>query len=1058
MPERPLRGVVLPGLLGCFFLSGAAGLIYQVAWGKALGLVFGHTAYALATVLAVFMGGLAVGSTWLGRLSERRPRPIALYGWIEFGVAAMGAVSLAGLATVRAAYVAAYPVAAGHSALLVILRFIGAAVVLFLPTFLMGGTLPVLMRGLARDSTEVGPQLARLYWVNTAGGVAGTLAAGFVFLPTLGLKLTLEIAVALNLIAAGVAIKLSGGEPTVTLVPSARVSENLPIEHQTPHAVLRSRFLLVCFAIVGATAMAYEIGWTRLLATQLGGSTYAFALMLATFLTGIVMGSALFEVWSRHHKATWMTFAITQTCTALTAVGFLIFFSRVIEVLPPILGASQGSFGGLILAQFAMCALAMLPAAVVFGFNFPTVTLLVAGHQSPSGSGSAGIVGRAYAWNTLGAIVGAIATGFWLLPKLGSFHLLATTVAVNLGLAALLSLVSAPRKILAFVGNIALLVAVVAIGFANYFYDPSVAVFNTVMYWNHYDRPLPLTLREKARLVDVVYFSEGLNSTIAVTQTDDYISLRTNGKVDASSHDISTQLLLGHLGALARPPRNVLVIGFGSGMTASALTRYPELERLDCVEIEPAVMGAAGVLTQLNRNVLQDPRVHITIDDARNFLFTTRKQYDLIVSEPSNPWIAGVATLFTREFYHAAQRHLAPGGVFVQWVQAYSLFPEDLRMVLATFLSEFQGATLWHGDATDLILMAPSVPASEILNRTQVLYSHVGLHEDFKQLGMDNQAGLFAFYMLDDASLRKFSSGVRLNTDDLTLLEYHAPRSLLVQGLEAKNRHDIYLSQADALPSDFPANMRDAALTAAAATSLNLQDTDSADRFVRLLENRPVNVNVAIVRGRVALAHSDYESASRAFDAALAVDPASIEAEWGQAETDRRSGNNEKARQEFMHILDRDPKNLRALKSLKQLAKDYSLWPQAEYFQLRLIATDPHEARASDYAELAELFLRVGDLDNAYHAMQDCLAHDPYNFQTQINLGELLYRQKKWTEARQHLEFVRRYFPDGDPDTYSLLYEVDNALGDPRAAADSIRFGLRIFPNNVNLQRLNFRL
>ncbi len=412
MPERPLRGVVLPGLLGCFFLSGAAGLIYQVAWGKALGLVFGHTAYALATVLAVFMGGLAVGSTWLGRLSERRPRPIALYGWIEFGVAAMGAVSLAGLATVRAAYVAAYPVAAGHSALLVILRFIGAAVVLFLPTFLMGGTLPVLMRGLARDSTEVGPQLARLYWVNTAGGVAGTLAAGFVFLPTLGLKLTLEIAVALNLIAAGVAIKLSGGEPTVTLVPSARVSENLPIEHQTPHAVLRSRFLLVCFAIVGATAMAYEIGWTRLLATQLGGSTYAFALMLATFLTGIAMGSALFEVWSRHHKATWMTFAITQTCTALTAVGFLIFFSRVIEVLPPILGASQGSFGGLILAQFAMCALAMLPAAVVFGFNFPTVTLLVAGHQSPSGSGSAGIVGRAYAWNTLGAIVGAIATGF----------------------------------------------------------------------------------------------------------------------------------------------------------------------------------------------------------------------------------------------------------------------------------------------------------------------------------------------------------------------------------------------------------------------------------------------------------------------------------------------------------------------------------------------------------------------------------------------------------------------------------------------------------------------
>jgi tetratricopeptide (TPR) repeat protein len=515
---------------------------------------------------------------------------------------------------------------------------------------------------------------------------------------------------------------------------------------------------------------------------------------------------------------------------------------------------------------------------------------------------------------------------------------------------------------------------------------------------------------------------------------------------------------LGHLGGLARPPRHVLVIGFGSGMTASALTRYPELERLDCVEIEPAVMGAAGLLTQLNRNVLQDSRVHITIDDARNFLFTTRERYDLIVSEPSNPWIAGIATLFTREFYRAAQAHLVRGGVFVQWVQAYSLFPEDLRMVLATFLSEFQGATLWHGDATDLILMAPNAPASEILNRTQSLYMQPGLHDDFKRLGMDNPAGLFAFFMLDDADLRKFSSGARLNTDDLTLLEYHAPRSLLVQGLEAKNRHDIYLSQADTLPSDFPVDIRDTALAAAAATSLNVQDTDGADRFVRALENSTVTANAAIIRGRVALAHSNYENASRAFDAALTIDPASIEAEWGRAETDRFSGNIEKARREFMHILDRDPNNLRALTSLKQLAKDYSLWPQAEYFQLRLIATDPHGAGASTYAELAELFLRVGDLDNAYRAMQDCLTRDPYNFQTQINLGELLYRQKKWAEAREHLEFVKRFFPDSDAETYSLLYEVDNALGDPRAAADAVRFGLRVFPDNSSLQRLNLLL
>src|SRR5258705_5630889 len=226
-------------------------------------------------------------------------------------------------------------------------------------------------------------------------------------------------------------------------------------------------------------------------------------------------------------------------------------------------------------------------------------------------------------------------------------------------------------------------------------------------------------------MVNVPYFKEGLNSTIAVTQTDGFLSLRTNGKVDASNHDIVTQLLLGHLGGLAHPaPRRVLVIGFGGGMTVSALARYPDLERLDCVEIEPAVLGAAPLLTSLNRNVLQDPRVHIIFDDARNFLFTTHERYDLIVSEPSNPWVAGVATLFTREFYRAAQARLMPGGALVQWLQAYSLYPDDLRMVLATFLSEFHDATLWHGDAPDLILMAPSVAPEEILNRTHAAYSN----------------------------------------------------------------------------------------------------------------------------------------------------------------------------------------------------------------------------------------------------------------------------------------------------------------------------------------------
>jgi len=1048
------RPYLFPALLLCFFLSGAAGLMDQVVWSKALGLIFGHTAYAVATVLAVFMAGLASGSAWIGKRGERLNRPIALYSWLEFGVAASAAISLAGLAGVRAAYVAAYPHASGNASSLLMVRFVGSALVLFLPTFLMGGTLPVLVRGLTRNAAELGARLSRLYWINTAGAVAGTFAAGFLLLPALGLRRTLGIAVALNLAAGALALVLAREEPA----PASSGDSGLPKNVQAPLSSPPSTFFLICFAVVGATAMSYEIGWTRLLSTQLGSSTYAFTLMLGTFLTGIVLGSVLFERWSRRRAPGSMTFAVTQTLTALAALAFLVFFTRLIEVLPPILRATHESFRGLVLAQFATSALAMLPTALVFGFNFPAVVVLIAGPRAANGTGAGAAVGRAYAWNTLGAIAGAISAGFWLMPRLGSFHLLAATAGVNLILATAISFACIKQlswKSFAVAGNLLLLIAAAFIGFSNYFDDPAVASFNTVMYWNLYDRPL--TLRENARVLDIVYFRDGLNANISVAKTDDYIGLRTNGKVDASNRDATTQLLLGHLAALSHAPRRVLLVGFGSGMTASALAAYPELERLDVVEIEPAVVGAAPLLEKLNRNVLLDPRVHVTFDDARNFLFTTRQKFDLIISEPSNPWIAGVATLFTREFYAAASARLAPDGVFVQWMQAYSLYPEDLRMIFATFLSEFHGATLWHGDAPDLILMAPSPASAEILGRAHAMFGQPRLREDFSKLGMEEAAGLFGFYLLDDAGLRKFSSGAEINTDDQTLLEYHAPRSLLVHGLEDKNRDAILREQESPLPEDFSQDARYAALAAASATSVNQEDADGAERFLRALDNRPVTARIATIRGRAALAQPNFQSALRAFDAALAIEPNSLEAAWGRAETDRHFGNNEKARQAFQRILARDPENLAALESLVKLDVDFSRWPEAEEIQRRVLAADPH-ASAAARAQLGEILMREDKLDEAYQAMLDCLAQDPYNYQTQLNLGELLARQKKWAEARPHLEFVMRYFPDEDSGIYPLLFQADQALGDPSAAAKAVRFGLRLFPENSELRRLNLLL
>ena len=610
------------------------------------------------------------------------------------------------------------------------------------------------------------------------------------------------------------------------------------------------------------------------------------------------------------------------------------------------------------------------------------------------------------------------------------------------------------------------------VGFSPYFYDPAMAAFSTMLYWN-IDRPL--SVRENAHSRDVIYFADGLNSTISVTKSNDLVlslaahqailrsemavSLRTNGKVDASNRDIRTQLMLGHLGALAHPGlRRVLVIGFGGGMTLSALARYPEIQRLDCVEIEPAVLGAAPFLTELNRNVLDDPRVHIIYDDARNFLFTSRDQYDLIVSEPSNPWMAGIASLYTREFYRAAQRRLTPGGIFVQWVQGYALFPDDLRMIAATFQSEFPRASLWHGEVNDFLLMGPTPPAGQMLDRVQSLWNQPLLRDDFEQLGMKEPAGLLAYYLLNDDELRDFSRGARLNTDDLTLLEYHAPPALLVQGLQDQNHAAILRAQKDILPADRPADQRD---NDSSRRGHHVHDARGCGRSRPLCQGPGRRAQprrrAKSSPGAWRLPTTSWTPARRDFEQALALDRNSNDALWGSAEVNRHTGNiddQKLAWQQYQTILMRDPKNLPALESLISLDMDNSRWPEAAEVEKRLIATEPHPV-ANDYEELAEILLRLGQEDAARNALQQCLQLDPYNFKAHLYLGGFYRHEQLWTEAQEHLEFIRRFSPHADPATYSMLYDVYTAMGNSQAAAEAVKFGLRVFPGNADLQRLS---
>jgi spermidine synthase len=1037
------RGTLTVILL-CFFASGAAGLVYQVAWSKALGLVFGHTVHALAVVLAVFMAGLALGSAVIGRWSERRTRPVALYGWLELLIAALGAASLAGLAGVRWLYFTAYPSVEDSPALQVGLRAAGSALVLFLPTFLMGGTLPVLVRGLVRTSGELGARLGRLYWVNTAGAVAGTLAAGFLLLPAMGLRRTVAVAVALNVLAGLLALLLDRRMPPVPVTPP---------EAASLAARRYSWLLLGAFAAVGATAMVYEIAWTRMLATMVGSSTYAFTLMLATFLAGIVIGSWLFERWlARGGVVRPGSFATTQLATALAALAFLVYYDRLPELLPPILRWSESGFGGLVLAQFISAALAMLPAAVAFGFNFPVATVLVADQRELGGrlpSGHAAAVGRAYAANTFGAIAGATATGFWLLPLVGSFRAVALAAAVNLVLAIVLELRAPGRRPLLIATSAATLVLVAVVGSSPAFYNRTMASFATVLYWDVYQAPL--TLREVAETTDILFAEDGLNASITVVATEDYLALRSNGKVDASNRDAVTQLMAGHIGALYHPaPRRVLVIGFGSGMTVSAVALHPGVERIDCVEIEPAVIRAARHLEPLHRGVLDDPRLRLVADDARNFLLTTRQTYDLIISEPSNPWIAGVSMLFTDEFYREARARLAPGGVFMQWVQSYALEPADVRMILATFLPHFPRTTLWRGEPADFLLVAETAPGADPLARLRELWDDPALARDFHSLGMRRPEGLLAFHLLEDAGLRRIAGDAPRNTDDHTRLEYRAPRSMVTRGLEARNFAMVVAARDAPLPASIPVENPGRALAAVAETLFHLEEFPAAESALSLIPLEARDARVELLHGRLLLARNAFAEARKAFGLALAQDPTLLDAAWGLGEIARKQFDHATAAVMLLQVLNRDPLHLAALESLALNERQRERWREAAVWQQRLAEARPAPS-AHDWARLGEYRLRGGDDEAAEPALRRALEIDPYNYTAHRFLAELHRARRNPAAARPHFEAVLRFHPDVDARAYAAFAELLLELGDTRAANAVLRKGRRIFPGHPDI-------
>jgi predicted membrane-bound spermidine synthase len=784
------------------FGSGFSALVYQTAWQRMFRLTFGASTAASAAVLAIFLGGLGLGGVLLGKRVERSPRPLAYYGNLELGITVLAVLSPFLSAGAHALYLAA----GGSQALgqlgATLLRLVLTALVIGPAAVLMGGTLPAAARAVVSEHDASRRGLALLYSLNTIGAVLGALVGPLLLFGLLGNQLTLWGAACINGLVAitARAIGRSAAEVPVTIEPpnarapapagsaasaSPGTTQPAPPGFAAP-APARSEpapapLIYVAAALVGFVFLALELVWYRLLAPLMSGSSLTFGLILACALAGIGIGGYLFSRRSETQPATLTLLAATL---GLEAVCVLIPFAwgDDLALTAAHLRAMHNlGFGYLLAAWTLVAALLVLPAAIVSGYQFPVIfSLLGQGRERVAQQ-----VGRAYAFNTIGTLSGSLLAGFVLLPVLGATKLW-WLLAYALALLGLACAVYAQRQG-ASVRRIALPVlfagAALALGAApgpgRVFRHTPVGAGRVELA----DKSVNQVIAWRLGAEDgIVWERDGVESSVAIDAANG-IAFIVNGKSDGSIvGDGATQAFLGLLpAALHGRAKTAFVVGLGTGMTAGLLARVPGVERVEVAELEPAVREVARRAAPVNGRVLDNPKVHILNGDGRELLLTSSRKFDLIISEPSNPYRAGVASLFTREYYEAAASRLERGGLFVQWLQGYEADAITIAITIHTLRQVFPRLSLWGPQGHDLVLVASFEPQIIDADRLRRDLAHPAYANWMRRTwSMEDAEGFVAHFLAPHAVLDTLANSLApaVNTDDLNVLEFAYGRSV----------------------------------------------------------------------------------------------------------------------------------------------------------------------------------------------------------------------------------------------------------------------------------------
>jgi spermidine synthase len=747
--------------------SGCAALIYEVVWFQLLELSIGSSAVSLAMLLGVFMGGLCLGSLLFPRCVSAARHPLFVYALIELGIGVLGIVALFAVPATGRLYSSIAGSIAGTGQINLVLRAAAACVCLLPPTVLMGATLPAIARWAGTTSRGVS-WLAYFYAGNLAGAVAGALAAGFYLLPVYDLPTTTAIAVALNVLVALLALWVAARAPHAPIIEGNTTSR--------PHAADGARLVYVAIALSGLTALGAQVVWTRVLSLLFGATVYAFSLILAAFLVGLGIGTSLGSALARSTNRPRFALGGCQLgiCAALAWAAYITNSSMPYWPINPSMSASPAFTFQLDLMRALWV---MMPGAILWGMSFPLALAAIAEREE----NSARLVGGVYAANTIGAIVGALVTSLVLISTVGS----RAAQQIFIGVAALAALLMfLPPVDAMHRRRMSTLCVFAGIALGAGLLARTVPPLSG---------PLVAYGRYAAASVDrgkILYVGEGLTTAVAVSRTSaGALHYHNAGKVQASSEpqDVRLQRMLGHLTTLVPvEPARVLVIGYGAGVTAGAVSIDPLVKEQTIAEIEPLVPRVVSTyFAEHNFDVLNNENVSVRFDDGRHYLLTTHEKFDAITSDPLDPWVKGAANLYTREFFDLLSDHLNPNGVVTLFVQLYESNEAAVKSAIGTFFEAFPNGAAFantvNGQGYDLVLLGRvgdrKIDVDAVQKRLEDP-SNAAVAQSLREIGILSAVDLFGTYAGSGVDLEKWLRGAAINTDRDLKLQYLAGLSL----------------------------------------------------------------------------------------------------------------------------------------------------------------------------------------------------------------------------------------------------------------------------------------